>query len=219
MGDRAVITTKEEDLALYLHWMGGRDTVEPLLKYCELQGYRPPSDDYYGWARMAQVMGNYFGGTLSVGINTFDRLGNQGDHGIYIIDGWKIVNRIGSCFAKNHGEESSKRHDFDEPVTPEVMHAMLHEFDMAMPYHLRLGEYLDSVEIPTSEVRLGDIAWWNECGMRKKAYVVLGFGESSKVGDDLEGVPFVRRDGHGGDYSLNVCNYIKDETCRIKPRD
>lgn len=53
MGNRAVITTKERELALYLHWNGGRDTVEPLLRYCELQGYRPPSSDSYGWARMA----------------------------------------------------------------------------------------------------------------------------------------------------------------------
>ena len=44
MGNRAVITTKERDLALYLHWNGGRDTVEPLLKYCELQGYRTTTD-------------------------------------------------------------------------------------------------------------------------------------------------------------------------------
>lgn len=43
MGNRAVITTKERKIGLYLHWNGGRDTVEPLLKYCELQGYRPPS--------------------------------------------------------------------------------------------------------------------------------------------------------------------------------
>ena len=33
MGNRAVITTKERELALYLHWNGGRDTVEPLLRY------------------------------------------------------------------------------------------------------------------------------------------------------------------------------------------
>ena len=49
MGNRAVITTPDKELALYLHWNGGRDTVEPLLRYCELQGYRPPSSDNYGW--------------------------------------------------------------------------------------------------------------------------------------------------------------------------
>ena len=81
MGNRAVITTPEKDLALCLHWNGGRDTVEPLLKYCELQGYRPPSTDTYGWARMAQVVGNFFGGSMSLGIDRFDSLGDQGDSG------------------------------------------------------------------------------------------------------------------------------------------
>ena len=71
MGNRAVITTKERKIGLYLHWNGGRDTVEPLLKYCELQGYRPPSQDCYGWARMCQVMGNFFGGSLSLGIGAY----------------------------------------------------------------------------------------------------------------------------------------------------
>ena len=54
MGNRAVITTKERKIGLYLHWNGGRDTVEPLLKYCELQGYRSPSQDCYGWRACAR---------------------------------------------------------------------------------------------------------------------------------------------------------------------
>ena len=52
MGNRAVITTPDRKLGLYLHWNGGRDTVEPLLRYCELKGYRDPAKDDYGWARM-----------------------------------------------------------------------------------------------------------------------------------------------------------------------
>ena len=31
MGNRAIITTRERKIGLYLHWNGGRDTVEPLL--------------------------------------------------------------------------------------------------------------------------------------------------------------------------------------------
>lgn len=45
MGNRAIITTPERELGLYLHWNGGRDTVDPLLKYCELKGYRSPKSD------------------------------------------------------------------------------------------------------------------------------------------------------------------------------
>ena len=71
MGNRAIITTQERKIRLYPHWNGGRDTVEPLLRYCELQGYRPPSSDSYGWARICQVVGNFFGGTLSVGIGPY----------------------------------------------------------------------------------------------------------------------------------------------------
>ena len=58
MGNRAVITTPERKVGLYVHWNGGRDTIEPLLRYCELKGYRDPAKDDYGWARMAQVLGN-----------------------------------------------------------------------------------------------------------------------------------------------------------------
>ena len=68
MGNSAIITTRERKFGLYLHWNGGRDTVGPLLRYCELQGYRPPSEDDYGWARLCQVMGNFFGGSLSLGL-------------------------------------------------------------------------------------------------------------------------------------------------------
>ena len=39
MGNRAVITTPERKVGLYIHWNGGRDTIEPLLRYCELKGY------------------------------------------------------------------------------------------------------------------------------------------------------------------------------------
>ena len=96
MGNRAVITTRERKVGLYLHWNGGRDTVEPLLRYCELQGYRPPSDDDYGWARLAQVVGNFFGGALSVGVGAYttDVRMDPGDNGVYVIDGWRIAERL-----------------------------------------------------------------------------------------------------------------------------
>ena len=32
MGNRAVVTTPDKNLALYLHWNGGRDTVEQRIK-------------------------------------------------------------------------------------------------------------------------------------------------------------------------------------------
>ena len=152
MGNRAVITTKERELALYLHWNGGRDTVEPLLRYCELQGYRPPSSDSYGWARMAQVMGNFFGGSLSVGIDRFDRIGDQGDNGVYVIDGWRIVERVREERDGDWSVVGWRAVDPSEEQRGHDFGGMLRAFDEAMPEGLRLGDFLGAVEVPASEV-------------------------------------------------------------------
>lgn len=94
MGNRAVITTKEKRIGVYLHWNGGRDSVEAFLKYCELKNYRPPEQDNYGWARLCQVIGNFFGEGLSIGIDEYKHLDtDNGDNGVYIIENWQIVGR------------------------------------------------------------------------------------------------------------------------------
>lgn len=101
MGNRAVITAScyphpesSPDIGVYLHWNGGRDSVEAFLAYCEIKGYRPPSEDNYGWARLCQVIGNFFGGGYSLGIEKCSNLDcDNGDNGVYVIDGWRIVDR------------------------------------------------------------------------------------------------------------------------------
>ena len=99
MGNRAVITTQEyltnpDAIGVYLHWNGGRDSVQAFLLYCKAKGYRPPNEDCYGWARLCQVVGNYSGGGLSIGIDACSRLDcDNWDNGVYIIEGWEIVDR------------------------------------------------------------------------------------------------------------------------------
>ena len=98
MGNRAVITTKENfennGIGVYLHWHGGRDSVEAFLTYCDLKKYREPELDNYGWARLCQVIGNFFGGGLSLGIDTVNKLDcDNYDNGVYFIENWKIVGR------------------------------------------------------------------------------------------------------------------------------
>ena len=98
MGNRAVITTRENfennGVGIYLHWNGGRDSVQAFLLYCKIKGYRAPDSDNYGWARLCQVIGNFFGGELSLGIDTVDHLDcDNYDNGVYIIEGWDIVDR------------------------------------------------------------------------------------------------------------------------------
>lgn len=95
MGNRAVITDTEGKVGIYLHWNGGRDSVEAFLKYCELQEFRSPKDDpHYAFARLTQVICNFFGGGLSCGVGLKNELDcNNYDNGVYIIDGWNIIGR------------------------------------------------------------------------------------------------------------------------------
>lgn len=101
MGNRAVITAStaaeiknSDDIGVYLHWNGGRDSVEAFLTYCELRGFRAPDSDNYGWAQLCRVIGNFFGGGLSLGIDKCSCLDcDNWDNGVYIIKGWRIVGR------------------------------------------------------------------------------------------------------------------------------
>jgi hypothetical protein len=139
MGNRAVITTRENfennGIGIYLHWNGGRDSVEAFLKYCELKGYRTPNTDNYGWARLCQVIGNFFGGSTSVGIDVVNNLDcNNHDNGVYIIEGWEIVDRE---YFDGAEQMNYKLED------------MLIDIDESMPKEEQLGEYLKAKEIPT----------------------------------------------------------------------
>lgn len=100
MGNRAVITTDcinakySYKLGVYLHWNGGRDSVEAFLSYCKLKKYASPENDNYGFARLCQVIGNFFGDTDSIGIDLCTNLDcDNFDNGVYIIKEWQIIGR------------------------------------------------------------------------------------------------------------------------------
>lgn len=160
MGNRAVITTPDKKMGVYLHWNGGRDSVEAFLHYCELHGFRSPDRDPYGWARLCQVIGNFFGGGLSVGVGLYDQLDTDNwDNGVYIIEGWRIVGREFNRYA----EQDSYDH-MD----------MLHDIDDSQPEGMRLGRYIDAVD----DVREAGMAmgkrrerWMT----RDRAYSLLSF--------------------------------------------
>ena len=210
MGNRAVITTKKRDAALYLHWNGGRDSVEAFLKYCDLHDFRPPSYDDYGWARLCQVIANFFGPSgLSVGIKPYtdDEHENPGDNGIYVIDGWKIVDRIVPSYF------SGEQYAYD-------LKGMLRAIDESQPEDMQLGSYLDSEEVPLEDVHVGD-----------KVYVSksLGFISPFEVVDlavpphslEKKLVPVIERycAESGREAVLgNDGNYITAKTVRIAPR-
>ena len=149
MGNRAVICTNEfmnlhediqfsNELGVYLHWNGGRDSVTAFLTYCKLKGYRPPETDCYGWARLCQVIGNFFGGELSIGIDRCCNLDcDNGDNGVYIIKNWEIVGR--KYF------KGTEQHQYN-------LYGMLCDIDDAQPAseqlgHNRIKELLDEEDL------------------------------------------------------------------------
>lgn len=204
MGNRAVITTEDKQMGVYLHWNGGRDGVEAFLHYCDLQGFRSPDCDTYGWARLCQVIGNFFGGGLSVGIGLYDRLDTDNwDNGVYIIKGWRIVGRE----FNRHAEQSSYDHA-----------DMLHDIDDSQPEHMRLGAYIDAVEVPRGELVEGDEVWVETVREGFKPFRVCGFAEPPSLRRTGELLPFVEMYNaeEGREAVLrNPNNFIKSATVRV----
>lgn len=133
MGNRAVTTTSElmnphEDsnaLGVYLYWNGSRDSVTAFLTYCKLKGCRSPETDCDGWARLCQVIGNFFGGGSSIGIDQCCTLDcDNGDNGVYIIKNWEIVGR--KYFKR------TEQHQYD-------LYEMLCDIDDCQPVNEQLG--------------------------------------------------------------------------------
>lgn len=209
MGNRAVITTEKKEIGVYLHWNGGRDSVEAFLEYCKLREFRSPDQDCYGWARFCQVVANFFGGDgLSVGIDVYtdDDSMSPGDNGIYVIRGWEIVDRIGGPAREQTG------HDLKE---------MLLSIDEAQPERQRLGEFLNGDWVKPNELKIGDEVFAQIYvrgeGFVWKTFPVIGIGEDKVVnGRNVKGVPYIAKlCSDGCPYDMNINNYIT-ETVRVK---
>lgn len=92
MGNRAVLTL-DKKIGIYMHWNGGMDTIKPILKYCKLRRFR---QDDYGIARLTQVIANFLGGDLSLGVGSYDSMDKDNfDNGVYVIgNDWEITERL-----------------------------------------------------------------------------------------------------------------------------
>ena len=206
MGNRAVITTKENfennGVGVYLHWNGGYDSVSAFLKYCELKGYRSPDKDCYGFARLCQVIGNFFGGSTSLGIDTVDKLDcDNYDNGVYIIKDWKIVDRK----HKRHAEQMNYE-----------MEEMLLEIDRAMPESEQIEEYMTAKEVYSKDLKVGDTVILMDYNGKIQKHKVMGFGSNGFVnGTNVNGMPYVDLYGDYFSYDKNINNYIHTETVRV----
>lgn len=101
MGNRATITTAPFDrknAAIYVHWNGGRASIEAFCKAAKELGYRAPGNDpAYAMARLTGLIATYFGidGETSVGVGTVDDLIDAGDdNGCWVLGGdWEVGER------------------------------------------------------------------------------------------------------------------------------
>ena len=134
MGNRAVVGWidskghwNHHSVGVYLHWNGGRDSIEAFLAYCKACGFRSPTEDDYGLARFVQVVVNFFGPDgLSTGVNRVDSLdADNGDNGLYICRGWEIFER------QHFDGEEQQEHDFLE---------MLKEINIRQPKDMQLSD-------------------------------------------------------------------------------
>ena len=98
MGNRAVLQfgpDADTAIGIYLHWNGGRESVQAFLDCAAELGVRDQSGDpEYFLARLTQVIANFLGGTTSIGLGIASRLDrDNGDNGTFLIEDGKIAGR------------------------------------------------------------------------------------------------------------------------------
>ena len=111
MGNRAVIGFENQKTGIYLHWNGSEESVKAFLDCAKSLGVRDPVSDSYGVARLTQIIGNFFGGSLSLGIGDLDSLDcDNCDNGTYIVGkGWEIVERKYSNGERGFNEDEYRK--------------------------------------------------------------------------------------------------------------
>jgi len=198
MGNKAVITTKDKKIGLYLHWNGGRDSVEAFLEYCKIKDYRAPSEDCYGWARLTQVIGNFFGGSASVGIDSYDTLDTDNcDNGVYIIEGWEIV-----------GREFNRRSEQCEFELTD----MLIEINERQPETEQIdSRYFISKQKDTKDIVVGDMVFEQDFTGKYELLEIIGLGRNTVLnGHRVKDLPYTSR------YSVDNCNaYLLKKNYRV----
>ena len=206
MGNRAIIKGKGSDFGVYVHWNGGIDSVTAFLEYCKLKGYRSPETDSYGDARLCQVIGNFFGGSLSVGIEKVERFMDPEyveslclDNGVYEVENWGIL----AHYNPHLIEESWENHEGYE------LQDMLLKIDGCMPKDEQLGKDFITAEIAdTNTLKIGDKVYIKRYDEKHEIHTVVGIGDDG---------PYVDLYEHNGDYSWNQNNYIREKFVRKAP--
>lgn len=222
MGNRAIIKGIGTNIGVYVHWNGGYDSVLAFTQYCKLKGYRSPeSDPAYGTARLTQIIGNFFGGSCSVGIENMRDMTVLTpefvrelclDNGIYEIENWEIVKHWNPDIIALENE-SHKGYDLTE---------MLCEIDECQPAKEQLGkEFITADLVDPKTLYLYDEVFIQDFTGKVEKHTVVGFAPENtrQNGCDVSGLPFI--DMYGApNYEDNINNYLMDKLVRkVKESD
>ena len=203
MSEAAVIRHVDQNMGVYILFCGNIDYVEMFLEYCKLKGY-PTFVDYdgYGVARFCQVVGNYFGGTHSLGV-VEDTAQVWTDFGEYIIKDWDYIG--GAWYEDERGSFNRNK--------------ILLDIDRAQPKDERLGRdfILNTESVKLSDLKFGDkllVFVSDTTGYRP--YTVAGFGGEELVAQEsVLGIPYINDRAFGSsDYSLFRDNYLDKRVFR-----
>ncbi len=148
MGNRAVITFDDytpEGMGIYVHWNGGRDSIEGFLKATRILMGGRLSDAVYARARLAQVIGTFFGGNTSFGMGACKELDCTGDNGVYIIDSETMTIK-GRAEWEPDWEEQEGYHENE--FANEVIKVLNAGY---VEYNKEAGEYSQVAVLPTAE--------------------------------------------------------------------
>lgn len=115
MGNRCVIVNHTRTKAIYQHWNGGRDSIEPLLQIAK-EEYELNKDGFYfePFNAVLEVSKKVFGGELLT-LDSYENI-KVGDNGVYVV---------------NHKFRIIRREDFQDSHNPKRM-----ELFISLSYHL-----------------------------------------------------------------------------------
>lgn len=112
MGNRAVIALDSADdkaIGIYVHWNGGRDSIDGFLMAAKEIMKGRLDDGQYSAARLVQCITTFFPGNSSVGLDHLENLDcDNYDNGVYVIDTATLEVKVRLFYHK--GEEQSS-HD------------------------------------------------------------------------------------------------------------
>ena len=126
MGNRAVVEFTKDDkhsgtnVGVYLHWNGGRDSIEAFLEATKRVMADRGEDETYAPARFVQIVGNYLGDNLSLGLAQCRNLDcDNWDNGVYLVHPGSLE-IIGRRYFKGQEQDTYNKEEMVADILAEM---------------------------------------------------------------------------------------------------